>query len=134
MYRHCLFFILFSVVIGAGMVGCKTTQPVVPVYHNSESSNNRIEYIHDTLYKERWHDRWYKGDTVYIYDSVFLYKWRDKVRHDSVYVYSSDTISAIVEVEKKGSRFLRNSGIALWIIIIAVAIATLIGIILKFAK
>ena len=39
-----------------------------------------------------------------------------------------------VEVEKKGSAFLRNSGIALWVIIALIIAGVVIGIILKFAK
>ena len=65
-------------------------------------------------------------------DSIYFYKWRNK--HDSIYINNTDTIYQQVVVEKKGSAFLRNSGIALWVLIGLLVVAVIIGIILKFAK
>lgn len=39
-----------------------------------------------------------------------------------------------VYIEKQGSTFLRNSGIALWVLIVLFVIAVIIGIVIKFAK
>ena len=129
-------WLLFVIVIGIcllGMTGCKS-QPCLPIpssgTHDHDSA--RIEYIHDSISVDRWHTILQKGDTVYVRDSIYFYKWRNK--HDSIYINNTDTIYQQVVVEKKGSAFLRNSGIALWVLIGLLVVAAIIGIILKFAK
>lgn len=38
----------------------------------------------DSVYIDRWHDRWHEGDTVYITDSVMVERYRSIVRTDTV--------------------------------------------------
>ena len=116
-------------------VGCKSQQlPTLPNSSDRSHDSIRTEYVHDSVYIDRWHKEIQKGDTFYIHDSID--RWRNKY----VYIYDSidnsriDTIYKAVEIEKKGSAFLRNSGIALWVIIALIIAGVVIGIILKFAK
>lgn len=113
--------------------GCKS-QPCLPIPSSGTHDHDsvRTEYVHDSISVDRWHTIYAKGDTVYVRDSIYFYKWRNK--HDSIYINNTDTIYQTVQVEKQGSAFLRNSGIALWVLIGLLVVAAIIGIILKFAK
>ena len=115
--------------------GCKSQQ--MPTISNSSDRSHdsiRTEYVHDSVYIDRWHKEIQKGDTFYIHDSID--RWRDRyIRiYDSIDNSRIDTIYKAVEIEKKGSAFLRNSGIVLWVIIALIIAGMVIGIILKFAK
>lgn len=111
--------------------GCKTTNPSVPTNSHSRDSV-RIEYKHDSIWNDRWHTIYTKGDTVYIHDSVSVDRWHTK--RDTIAKTRTDTIYQQIQVEKKGSAFFRNSGIALWILIAMFVVSVIIGIIIKFAK
>lgn len=125
----------------AMMVGCKTVQPVVmPQTHTENKDSIRTEYKHDSIYIDRWHKEYIKGDTVFIYESI----WRDRFRnikvHDSVYCYVHDSVPYPVEVVKTETveidkyPFLRKSGIALWVIVALFVVGVIVGIILKIKK
>lgn len=116
-------------------VGCKSQQlPTLPNSSDRSHDSIRTEYVHDSVYIDRWHKEIQKGDTIWIHDSID--RWRNKYVyiHDSIDNSRTDTIYQTVEVKKKGSAFLRNSGIALWVIIALIIAGVVIGIILKFAK
>ena len=119
--------------IALACVSCRQIQPVVGT-HNEQNDSIRTEYRIDTLIVDRWHTIVHKGDTVYIHDSID--RWR--IKHDSIYAYkyinNTDTIINTVTVVDKGSQFLRNSGIALWVLLALLLLAVIAGIIIKFAK
>lgn len=78
-----------------------------------------------------------KQDTIYVHDSIVIYKYRDRWRTDTIYRYHSDTITKIQEVivEKPvGSKFMQRSGIALWIVIGALVVLGIVVIVWKIAK
>ena len=102
--------------------------------HDHNRDSVRTEYVHDSIFTDRWHKEWIKGDTVFIHDSIWRDRWHNKQVHDSIYIQNTDTIYKTVEIIKQGSRFLRNSGVALWIIIALAIAAAVIGIIIHFAK
>ena len=129
-------WLLFAIALGVcllAMTGCKT-QPCIPLPSSGthDHDSTRIEYVHDSVSVDRWHTIFTKGDTVYVRDSIYFYKWRNK--HDSVYINNTDTIYQTVQVEKPVNVFLKNSGIALWVLIVMLVIGVIIGIIIKFAK
>lgn len=123
--------IVIILVAFALLVSCKTVTPILPT-NTAQRDSVRIEYLHDSIYTDRWHTEYVKGDTIYIRDSVWRDRWRWK--YDSIYFSSVDTIYQQIIVEQKGSMFLRNSGIALWVLLGLLVIAVIIGIVLKFAK
>ena len=115
--------------------GCKTIKPVaVPEVHERTNDSIRKEYVHDSTYIDRWHTITIKGDSVIIHDSID--RWHEKLVfiHDSIDNSRIDTVARIVEIEKPQSVFLRNSGIALWVIIALIIAGIIIGIVIKFAK
>ena len=120
--------------------GCKTPCPCAAAGTNTQHSETNdsvhTEYVHDSIYIDRWHKEYVKGDTVFVRDSVFRDRWHYKQLHDSIYIASVDTITntITVEVEKKGSAFWRGSGIALWVLIGCMVLGVIIGIIIKIAK
>lgn len=129
-------WLLFAIALGVcllAMTGCRT-QPCIPLPSSGthDHDSTRIEYVHDSVSVDRWHTIFTKGDTVYVRDSIYFYKWRNK--HDSVYINNTDTIYQTVQVEKPVNVFLKNSGIALWVLIVMLVIGVIIGIIIKFAK
>ena len=77
------------------LASCKTVKPVVEY---------RDHYIHDTtqvvdsVYQDRVHYIYTKGDTVFKTDSVFLYKYKYLDRNVVEYVH--DSVPYPVEVEK----------------------------------
>lgn len=114
---------------------CKGVTPALPTnVSSSDSNNNHKEQRIDTVYRDRWHTEYMRGDTLIIHDSIDRWRIRNVYIHDSIYNSRIDTIYQQVQVEKKGSAFLQNSGIALWVLIALFVIAAIIGIVLKFAK
>lgn len=130
-----LAFILFCLLLFC-MVSCKCPCKSLVSGSNSTSDNDsvRTEYVHDSVYIDRYHTERIKGDTVFVHDSID--RWRNKYVyiHDSIDNSRIDTITQTIEVEKKGSAFLRGSGIALWVLIACLVIGVIIGIIIKIAK
>jgi hypothetical protein len=115
--------------------GCKTPTPSLPTNsHRDTNDSTRKELRIDTIYQDRWYKEYQKGDTVFVHDSID--RWRNKYVyiHDSINNTRTDTIYQQIQVEKKGGAFLRNSGIALWILIALFIASVIIGIIIKFAK
>ena len=126
-----LLMLILACLTTLAFVGCKTVTPTLPT-NTAQRDSVRIELRHDSVYIDRWHTEYMKGDTVFIRDSVWRDRWHFK--HDSIYYASVDTIYQRITVEKKGSMFLRNSGIALWVLLGLLLVAVIIGIVLKFAK
>lgn len=133
-----LLFAIVTFVCVMGMTGCKTPCPCAALpsggTHDHTGDSTHIEYVHDSITVDRWHKEYVKGDTTYIHDSIFKDRWHNRYIHDSIYINNTDTIYNTVTVTQQGNMFLRNSGIALWVLIGLLVVAAIIGIILKFAK
>ena len=108
------------------LAACKSTRHTAThdtIYVNSE----RVEYQwrHDSIYLDRWHDRWVMGDTVYLRDSVVHYRWHTKTDtvtlHDSVYISKSDTTK--VEVKKPLSAFVKGQIAGFWVLLMGVLLS-----------
>ena len=108
------------------LTSCRSTRHTAThdtIYVNTE----RVEYQwkHDSIYLDRWHDRWVMGDTVYMRDSVVHYRWHTKTDtvalHDSVYISKSDTTT--VEVKKPLSGFVKGQIVGFWVLLVGVLLA-----------
>ena len=116
-------------------VGCKTPTPSIPTNSHRDSGDSiRKELRVDTIYQDRWHTKYMKGDTVFIHDSID--RWHNKYVyiHDSIDNIRIDTIYQPVQVEKQYKAFLVNSGVALWVIVTLFVLSVIIGIVIKIAK
>lgn len=84
--------LLTTILLASAICSCRTIQ-VVPEIHK--------EYIHDTISRVdsiyRSHYITKMGDTIWQKDTIYEYRWRDKV----VEVYRTDSIPYEVEVEKQ---------------------------------
>lgn len=97
---------ILRVIIAAALValfiglfcGCATTEKLSTVAIN-DSVRVQREVRVDTVYRDRWHTEYTKGDTVYISDSVWQYDYKYLTRTDSVYV--RDSIPYPVEIVKE---------------------------------
>lgn len=131
-----IYLILFLALM---VTGCKQTQPVVlprPNIETKDSVQLHYEYRIDTIWIERNKDTRRSNDTVFIHDSIVQKVIREVKIEDTIHVNSIDTVYVPIKTptDTSGNRFLRDSGIALWILIVLFVIAAIIGVVLKFAK
>ena len=135
------FFIMMA--ISLMVVGCKTLPPTITNAISTSSHRDSIAeetiYIHDTTYIDRYHSVITSNDTVYIRDSIYIYVEKDMQQHDTVYVTKTDTIrieqtkTEYQEIEKPIAPFVRNSCIALWVVIGVAILALILWLMWNFA-
>ena len=128
--------IIAAIVLSLTSCKCPCAAAGTNTQHSETNDSVHTEYVHDSIYIDRWHKEYVKGDTVFVRDSVFRDRWHYKQLHDSVYIAQTDTITNTIvqEVEKPTNAFWKGSGIALWVLIGAIVLGAIIGIIIKFAK
>lgn len=128
-----IFFIVLTMIT---MIGCASSRPIMSESsnHEREQSTNQshVEHTIDSTLIDRLREVITRNDTVLIHDSIYIYKLRylhvtDTV-HDTLYINNTDTLRLTItnEVEKPIAPFVRNSCIALWVII-GVAVLALVG-------
>ena len=82
--------------------GCKSLKQTVemPVYIHDTTQT--VRELHDSIYIDRWHTEYQKGDTIYITDEVT--KTVTKIKIDTAYKYVEKPVvvskTETVEVEK----------------------------------
>ena len=128
-----IFFIVLTMIT---MIGCASSRPIIgeSSNHEREQINNKshVESTTDSTIIDRLREVIMRNDTMYIHDSIYIEKWRERqvkdTIHDTLYINNTDTIRLTItnEVEKPIAPFVRNSCIALWVMI-GVAILALIG-------
>jgi len=113
------------------LTSCKTTQPVVlPQTHDSIVI--RTELRIDSVYIDRYHTEYIKGETIYIHDSFVDYRYKVLTKTDSI--VRIDSIPYPVEVQvvqEVVPAFYKNCTIALWIFIALTFVAIVLRIIIK---
>ena len=102
MKRYFTFWRFFEiaalVILLSGCKGLKQTVEV-PVYVHDTTQT--VRELHDSIYIDRWHTEYQKGDTIYITDEVT--KTVTKIVRDTAYKYVEKpvTISKTETVEVK---------------------------------
>ena len=83
------------------MVGCKSVKQTVEVPVYIHDTTQTVRELHDSIYIDRWHTEYQKGDTIYITDEVT--KIVTKIVRDTAYKYVEKpvTISKTETVEVK---------------------------------
>ena len=140
--KRVLFIVLVVLI-----AGCAGTRPAVNNSSSQEverSKQTTRERVTDSTLIDRLREVIIRNDTVYIHDSAYIYKWRDRYITDTItdtlYIEKIDTVIQFVEVEKKVevakpvAPFVRNSCIALWVMIGAALIALVIWLVWGIAK
>ena len=84
-----------------GLVGCKAVKETVEVPVYVHDTTQTVRELHDSIYIDRWHTEYQKGDTIYITDEVT--KTVTKIKIDTAYKYVEKpvTISKTETVEVK---------------------------------
>lgn len=84
-----------------GLVGCKAVKETVEVPVYIHDTTQTVRELHDSIYIDRWHTEYQKGDTIYITDEVT--KIVTKIVRDTAYKYVEKpvTISKTETVEVK---------------------------------
>lgn len=73
----------FLVCFGCSPKGLPSLQP------NTDSTRVHYEIKYDSVWVDRWHVIKEKGDTIFIHDSIFIEKWREKHTRDTICVRDS---------------------------------------------
>lgn len=86
-------------------VGCCRCKDVATIKTDSvyvTKYDTKYQYIHDSIYTDRWHNVYLSGDTVFIADSVEVFKYRfirDTITStDTIYKYKD---TEVVKQERK---------------------------------
>ena len=84
-----------------GLVGCKTVKETVEVPVYIHDTTQTVRELHDSIYIDRWHTEYQKGDTIFVTDEVT--KTVTKIVRDTAYKYVEKpvTISKTETVEVK---------------------------------
>ena len=110
------FEIAALVILLSGCKGLKQTVEV-PVYIHDTTQT--VRELHDSIYIDRWHTEYQKGDTIYITDEVT--KIVTKIKIDTSYKYVEvpveTTITKTVEVQKPLSWWERTQQGGFWVLL-----------------
>lgn len=77
---------------------CKTAAPIVTPPASTDSTRVRVEVRVDSVWRDRWHTQYVKGDTIFVRDSITTEKTRYIDRHDTLCV--RDSVPYLVEIPK----------------------------------
>ena len=114
-------------IIALSMVVSSCKVQTIPQSHENDSIVTKTEYKWDSVYIDRYHTIFQKGDTIYKTDSVFIDRWHKAEKADTVYIDKENTI---VQEVKYITNFYKGSTIALWVLIAAI----IIYLVLRIAK
>lgn len=82
--------ILAALMVAAFLVCFGCSPKVLPsLQPNTDSTRVHYETLYDSIWVDRWHVIKEKGDTIFIHDSIFIEKWREKHTSDTICVRDS---------------------------------------------
>lgn len=109
--------VLLAILLALLLSACSTQKPLVT---KSARDSVRVEtqIRIDSVFRDRWHTEYVRGDTLHIIDSVFLDRWHFERKTDSVCV--RDTIREPYEVQvpvRKRNAYDRATARGFWILL-----------------
>lgn len=87
--------LLLEILFAVLLTGCNSQYPIVSNVRDSVRIEERTRV--DSIYRDRWHTTYMRGDTVFVRDSIYLDRWHIDRRTDSVFV--RDTLRERIEVQ-----------------------------------
>lgn len=113
---------LLAIMLALLLSACSVQKPLVT---KSARDSVRVEkkIRIDSVFRDRWHTEYIKGDTLHIIDSVFLDRWHFERKTDSVCV--RDTIREPYEVQvpvRKRNDYDRATARGFWILLAMLAL------------
>ena len=109
---------LFLILAILGLVGCKTTAPIVTPSVQKDSV--RVSVVHDSVrVYERdsiFIDRFTRADTIWLTTEKWSIKYRDRevLKHDTIYQVQKETE---VVTEKYTPPFYKRCTIGFWVLL-----------------
>jgi len=99
-FTFCRFFEITAIVIL--LSGCKSIKQTVEVPVYIHDTTTTVREVHDSIYIDRWHTEYQKGDTIFITNEVT--KIVTKIKIDTAYKYVEKPVvvseTETVEVKK----------------------------------
>ena len=113
------------------LVSCKTTERITYIHDTIDNSCIATVYKYDSVYVDKWHTMYVKGDTVWRTDSIVRYKMQlvHDTLIDSMYITKEIPVEKIV-IEKQKGFFWWLGWISLFLIL-GVALGFLLRYIVK---
>lgn len=114
--EFCVGFTI-SVFVLCCLFSCKTKTVVVTEYKDRQVHDTTL--LVDSIWRDRWHTEYWKGDTIFIRDSVFVdrFKYRDivveRVERDSI-PYEVE----VVQYVRQRNGYDRFTSWAFWILVV----------------
>lgn len=108
---------LLAILLALLLSACSVQKPLVT---KSARDSVRVEtqIRIDSVFRDRWHTEYVKGDTLHIIDSVFMDRWHFERKTDSVCI--RDTIREPYEVQvpvRKRNDYDRATARGFWILL-----------------
>ena len=99
--------ILFLVICATS--GCTSNKKIIYIHDTIDNSTTytQYQYIKDSIYIDKWHTVYQKGDTIYKTDSIVKYKWyisNDTIRDTIISKSVIEKPVEVVKVEKERVR------------------------------
>lgn len=85
-----IFGTILIIVLSAIVSSCKTQS--FAQTHENDSIVTKTEVRFDSIYIDRYHTIFQKGDTIYKTDSIFIDRWHKAEKADTVYIDKTETI------------------------------------------
>lgn len=111
------------------LTSCATTKTIVE-YRDRYITQTEVRV--DSIYRDRYHTEYMRGDTVFVHDSVWLDRWHYDTRTDSVIV--RDSIPYPVEVVREvrvRNAYDRFTARGFWILLAIILLASVIWLLTK---
>lgn len=93
--------------------GC-SPKVLPPLQTSNDSTRVHIEKQYDSIWVDRWHVVKAKGDTIWLHDSIYIEKWREKHTRDTIYVPYK---VRVVEEVRKRNGYDKFTARGFWIMI-----------------
>lgn len=101
---------------------CRVRYVAMPEVHQRDSLRVSNTHRYDSIFTDRWHFLFQRGDTVFKTDSVYVEKIHEVEVHDTVTNTTRDSVpypvEVPIEVPTPVPRFYRNCTIGFWLIIL----------------
>lgn len=125
--------LVYIVMLCLALCSCRVVREGQSSHHSDSETNTetavKIERIIDSVYIDKWHTIYQKGDTVFKIDSILVDRWKSYTLHDTLMVADTvrienvDTLFRVEEVVperyKKGMKAAIVEGIIIALMIAA---------------
>lgn len=105
---------------------CFGCSPKVQPFLRTTTDSTRIHYQtkYDSIFIDRWHTIKEQGDTIFVRDSIFIEKWKEKNTRDTILVRDSVPYEVPKYIRQRNN-YDRFTATGFWIMI-ALAISYLV--------